>query len=356
MAKGLDRIESVSAIVERSGSHVQTPRAASHLIVTHVLTLAGLGLFAVLIWRIGTDSIGAVLLNVGWFLPVVFLPNVLVTVLEASGWWFAFAQKGCPIRFREILRFTVSAKAIQLVTPSISQAGELVKIHLLCRSGVRTDLAAASVVSAKTTITISELLFICSGLILVLGHVPIDPNMMRSAAIGILAIGLFVAGLLAWQRVGLFGSIIQMFRRLRIPTYFLDRYQALLSATDVIVKEFLCERRRFGLSCLGYLAGWVAGALEAWVFLAFIGVSPDLLSALIVQVWLVIVTRLTAFVPANLGTHEAGAVVIFSLLGFAPEAAMAFSVLRRIRQVGWVAAGLGLLPRLPADNIRRVFE
>jgi uncharacterized protein (TIRG00374 family) len=343
VAGGLHRIESVSTIKERLGVHTQT--AAFHRIVSYVLLLGGVGLFIILVWKSGMGSIGAVLLNVGWSLPLVFFPHILVTVLEALGWWFAFAQKGCPIRFSEILRFTISAKAVQLVTPSISQAGELLKIHLLCRSGVRTDLATASVVSAKTTITISELLFIGSGLVLVLRHVPIDPYVARSASMGILLVGLFVAGLLVWQRLGVFGSLARVSRRLSILTRLMDRYQVLLSSTDGILKEYLGERKRFGLSCLGYFLGWTAGALEAWVFLAMVGLSPDLVSALIVQVWLLVVTRFTAFVPANLGTHEAGVLLIFSLLGFTPEAAMAFAILRRLRQIVWIGAGFALLPR-----------
>lgn len=345
MARGLVRIQAVNAVEERSGSEGRESRAVPRSIVTRVLLIGGLALFAILIWRTGPGSIGGILLKVGWALPLIVLPHALVTVLEASGWWFAFSEKGCPIRFNEILRFTVSAKAVQLVTPSLSQAGELVKIHLLRRSGVRADVSAASVVSAKTTITISELLFIGSGLIVARSYVPIEPYVVTSVAIGIFLMGLFVVGVLLWQRLGLFRPLIWVSRRLRVLTRFLDRHQGLLSSSDGMVKEYLRERRRFGLSCLGYFLGWVAGAIEAWIFLSIVGLPNDPLSALIIQVWLVIVTRLTAFMPANLGTHEAGAVMIFSLLGLAPEAAMAFSVLRRLRQIGWIAAGLGLLPK-----------
>jgi uncharacterized membrane protein YbhN (UPF0104 family) len=62
---------------------------------------------------------------------------------------------------------------------------------------------------------------------------------------------------------------------------------------------------------------------------------------------LVLVTRLTAFVPGNLGTHEAGALMIFSLMGFSAESAMAFALLRRVRQIFWIALGLGILAKTP---------
>src|ERR1043166_9597239 len=109
--------------------------------LTRVFLIAGLALFVILIWRSGLGSIRILLLNVGWALPFVFLPHALVTAFEASGWWFAFPLKGSPIRTTEILRFSVAAKAINHVTPSISQAGELLKFHLLRLTGLSADLS-----------------------------------------------------------------------------------------------------------------------------------------------------------------------------------------------------------------------
>ena len=110
-------------------------KAAPHATLTRVMLIGGLALFAILVWRSGPASIGSLIMKVGWALPLVFLPNTLVNVLQAAGWWFAFPEDGCPIRLSEILRFTISAKAIQYVTPSISQAAELLKFHLLRRAG-----------------------------------------------------------------------------------------------------------------------------------------------------------------------------------------------------------------------------
>ena len=83
----------------------------------------------------------------------MFLPHVLVIAFEATGWWFAFSQKAGPVKYPVILRFSAAAKAIQHVTPSISQAGELVKIHLLRLIGLEADVSIASVIAAKITMT-----------------------------------------------------------------------------------------------------------------------------------------------------------------------------------------------------------
>ena len=354
MPEGPVHIQGVYTVKEGSGSRALEPKALSRSILTRVFLIGGLVLFAILVWRIGPDSIGGLLLKVGWTLPLVFLPHALVTALEATGWWFAFPQNVCPIKYLEILRFSVAAKAIQHVTPSISQAGELVKIHLLRLTGVGADVSTASVVAAKTTITISEFLFIGIGLAVALSYITLEPLLVTSVGIGILMMGLAVAGVLVWQRLGLFRPLIWISRRLSVLTRFLDRHEDFLSSTDCMLREYLGEGRRFCLSCLGYFLGWVAGAAEAWVFLSILGLSNDPLFALLVQVWLVLVTRLTAFVPANLGTHEAGAVMIFSFLGLTAESAMAFALLRRVRQIVWIALGLVILAKFPRAQYSRL--
>jgi uncharacterized protein (TIRG00374 family) len=117
-----------------------------------------------------------------------------------------------------------------------------------------------------------------------------------------------------------------------------------------MLRAFISERRRFGLSSLAYFLGWLAGALEAWVYLILLGLPNKPLFALLIQAWLVLVTRLTAFVPANLGTQEAGAVMIFSFLGFTADSAIAFCLLCRIRQIFWIALGLSILAKVRAHD------
>jgi len=331
-------------------------KAAPHSILTRVMLIGGLALFAILVWRSGPDSILSLLMKVGWALPLVFLPNALVNAFQASGWWFAFPQDGCPIGLSEILWFTIAAKAIQYVTPSISQAGELLKFHLLRLAGLSADVSMASVVAAKTTVTLAELLFIGAGLAVVLSYITLEPFLAISVTIGVLTMCLAVVGLLVWQRMGLFRPLVLLGRRLNVLTKFLDRHADFLSSTDRMLRAFIGEERRFGLSSLAYFLGWLAGALEAWVFLVLLGLPNKPMLGLLIQAWLVLVTRLTAFVPANLGTQEAGAVMIFSFLGFTADSAMAFALLCRIRQIFWVALGLGILAKVPRARRARGFS
>ena len=321
------------------------PRVVYGTHLTRWFLAGGLLLFLILFWRVGPGAIGQLLWKAGWALPLVFVPYALVITCETLGWWFAFHSSQV-VRFKDLVRLTVATKAVQLLTPSITQAGEFMKVHLLRVTGVEVDISAASVVVAKTTITIAELLFIGLGLTFLLGYMTVEPVIAMSVTLGIVIMGVGVIGVLIWQRIGLFQPLIWVSRRIGALASFVDRHEGLLSSTENIVREHLDERRRFGWSAWWFFFGWAAGVVEAWAFLGVLGLPSDLPSALVIQVWSVIVTRLTTFIPGNLGAQEAGIVMIFSFLGLSPEAALAFAVLRRLRQLGWIAAGLGYLAKM----------
>jgi len=73
------------------------------------------------------------------------------------------------------------------------------------------------------------------------------------------------------------------------------------------------------------------------------GGRVDVPTAMVIQALLLGVKAATFFIPANLGAQEGGTVLIFLGLGMSAEAAMAFSLLRRAREILWVAIGLLVL-------------
>ena len=337
------------AALDDAGEPAGSPRLHPRIIygthLTRWFLATGLLLFLVLCWKVGPAVIGRLLWEAGWALPLVFVPFALVIACEALGWWFAFPPSES-MRLNDLVRLTVTTKAVQLLTPSITQAGEFMKVHLLRMTGVQIDIGTASVVVAKTAIALAELLFIGLGLIFVLSYMTVEPVIAMSVALGLGVMGFCVVGVLIWQRIGLFRPLYWVSRRIVALATVVNRHEGLLASTESIVREHLEEKRRFALSCLWFFLGWAAGIVEVWVFLSVLGLPSDMQSALVIQVWSVIVTRLTTFIPGNLGAQEAGMVMIFSFLWLSPESAMAFAVLRRLRQFGWIAAGLGYLAKM----------
>ena len=322
------------------------PLGGRRPLVTRVLFVAGLGLFALLIWRVGLMSIGHVLLALGWSAFLVPAPHALYVLGETAGWWLAFARGGCPLPYGGLLRVTVAIKFIQGVTPSVSQAAELARIHWLRQAGVQLDVATASVVMAKTTTAAAELAFILVGVGALIGSVAIDPSAATWALVGIGVLALGLSVLLAWPWLGLLRPLDWLSTRLGIVRVFLDRHGALLSSTEALHRQYLVEQRaRFLASGGVFFVTWLLSAFETYVFLWMLGAPTTAFDALLVQAWLALVVRATAFVPSNVGTLEAGALMVFAFLGLPARLALALALLRRARQLVWMGTALALVPR-----------
>jgi uncharacterized protein (TIRG00374 family) len=280
-------------------------------------------------------------------LPLVVLPYVLVAIFDTLGWWFAFPEKPYPFGYLDLFRLRLAAKAINDVTPSFSMAGELAKVHVLRLRGIDGAMAVTSVVAAKTTITLSELWFLFVGLLLVPLKVPPAEVLFPEVWIGLLVAGLGIAGMILWQRNGFFRPFVRLYQRIGLPRRFLKRYGEVMHSTDDMLAQYMRESSaNFWLSCVMHFIGWVAGGLEVWIILACMGVHIDLGTAIVVEALLVIVQGMTGFMPANLGALEGGAVGIFLWIGLSPQSALAFMLLRRLRQVMWIGAGFAILSRL----------
>jgi uncharacterized protein (TIRG00374 family) len=328
-----------------SGRVRQPFGAIAHGVATKRWFLAGgLVVFALLLWKTRLDTVAELLWKARWAFPLVFVPYALVVVCETLGWGFAFPV-GRSVPFRTLLRLTVAAKAIQFLTPSIMQAGEFMKVHLLRGSGVTVDVAVASVVIAKTTITVAELLFIALGLSVTLGYVAIEPAVVFPVTLALLVMALCLMVGLLFQRAGLFRPLVFAGRFIPFLTGVIDRYEGFLSSTDRIIQGQLDEKRGFAWSCAWFFMGWAAGIVEVWMFVKILSVPADVPSVLFILVWSLVVTRLTMFIPGNLGAQEAATVMTFSFLGFSAESAMAFAVLRRLRQLAWMAASFACLTK-----------
>src|SRR5207237_6586830 len=127
--------------------------------------------------------------------------------------------------------------AIQMITPAIAQAEELLRIQLLRSAGVGTDVGTASVVAAKTTIMIAELLFIALGLAVAPTLLTHEPSLSISVGIGSFLMSVSSVGFLLWQRVGPFAPAIWLSRRLKVLTAFLNRHNEMLVRTEAILKR-----------------------------------------------------------------------------------------------------------------------
>jgi len=314
--------------------------------VRNLLVAIGLAVFAALSWHIGPERIIAHLQPLGWRVALVFLPYLLVFACDTAGWRYAFEYRS-PLNFRRLLAIHIVGKAANIFTPLVPVSGEPIKAYLLQTGGVPFTEGLAAAVISRTVATIAHGLFILvvTGFIVV--HLGLPKPLLQAIA-ATLAIGVVLVGtFLVAQTQGLFAGVLGIGQRLK-----LGRSSWQEGAQDLdrrLTRYYRQAKGRLGLALAFHLLGWLVEGVEVYVLLMLLNQPRSPTVALGIAALSSAVRAASFMVPGSLGLQEGGNVFIFGSFGLPPDAAMAFSILRRVREWGWAAAGLLLASRLSPE-------
>ena len=241
--------------------------------VRYVLLAAGVVLFAVLVYEIGPATILASFSQLSWrLLVVLWFPFILVTLCDTLGWRFAFGRDRVP--FLALLSARVAGEAFNSTTPTASVGGEGVKTWLLTRHvPIRESLP--SVIVAKTTITISQGLFLLLGLVVARYALGLESPLLSAMEWLLVLLALAVGGFVLVQVSGTLSRV----GRLLVWSGLLrpGETHATLGELDRALAHFYrSEPLRLTLSTAGHFLGWVFSACEAYLILYFLGVPVSL--------------------------------------------------------------------------------
>lgn len=110
--------------------------------------------------------------------------------------------------------------------------------------------------------------------------------------------------------------------------------------TSAALRAALAPRGRVGLSLALHLIGWCMGAAEAWLAFRMLDARLDLAQAMVVD-GLYMAVRIFIFtIPAAAGVQEAAYVVLAGLFHVPAPTAVAFSLVRRARDLALGAPAL----------------
>lgn len=299
-------------------------------------------LFVWIIFRSGPALIWRQIVSLNWLLLVVIFAYFVIYLFDTMGWRMAFRKD---VRLPGLWKFFLArqaGEALNYTTPSAYIGGEPVKaIVLNKRYGVNIVEGLSSVVIAKTTLFLSKVVFLLVGVFLALKFLKFE----SLVATGILwtflgVLGLFVAFVLL-QRKGLFMLGLKIARKFKLDGMFKDKQPNLEEIDRTIGNFYLKDRLRLFASFLFHLVGWVAGMIEVYLILCFMGIRIDWVRAFVIEVFIKTANSAFFFVPAAIGVQEGAGYAVLAALGIGGEIGVALSIVKRIREISW--AGFGLL-------------
>ena len=311
--------------------------------------MLGAALLAVLVAQNDPATIVGSIAALSWRLAIVLcFPVSLVAVFDTLGWRCAFLRE---VRFRVLFAARLAGEAFNLTTPA-ALGGEAVKAWLL-RGHVPLDASLASVIVAKTTITIAQGIFLLLGVVVawstLLQGSLLFYGMLWLLALEAIALSLFVLV----QTRGMFGWAGRLLDRLGVGAV---RGRSTLGRVDDALGQFYrTAPGRLALSIAFHFGAWFLGSLETWLILRFLGVEVSFATATVIEAFGTAIKVATFLIPASLGALEGGFLATFVALGLSAPAAISFSLVRRVREVVWIAIGLVVFalmrPREPMGGL-----
>ena len=312
-------------------------------LLTFIYLALGIALFTWLLMESNPQVIVDQIVRIGWFgfLLIVFI-SAIAFFLDTISWQLTFNT--IPVASRWIGRLFLIrtiGEAFNTVIPAATMGGEPVKALLLKRRhAISYKESGATLVMAKTINLLALVLFLCIGLLLLIGSDQIPVSMKIIAGTGLAALTTGTVLFFLVQRLQISSWIMRRTGQWSV----MKKLATVIDHIRDIDEHFLnfyTRRRVHLLSSLALSFGnWLTGACEMFVTMWLIGYPVSITDALIIEATAQLVRAGTFFIPASIGAQEGALVVSVQLLTGSSDAGLAAALVRRCRELVWVAAGL----------------
>jgi len=319
----------------------ERPRA--RVLRTAASIAIGLGLLGFLIYHADVDAIHEHMGEAGWAAPLVLLPWIVIVCMDALGWRCALSPAAASrVPFPSLVLVRMAGEAINSVTPTAAVGGEAVKAQLLRGWGVPASDGLASVVIAKTALTVSQSVFVVIGVAALCARWQrpgLGLVLVLMLLIGVIG---FTAVLVHVQRRAPATTVWRWARRLAPRSRLLDRLAPGAGAIDARLADFYgLQRAAFWRATTWYLIGWMLGVTEVALVMYLIGSPIPWLDALVIEALSQPIRAAAVIIPGGLGTQEWGGVALCRLVGIPEDEGATLWLLKRGREL--VLDGIGLL-------------
>ncbi|MEW6387506.1 MAG: lysylphosphatidylglycerol synthase domain-containing protein [Thermodesulfobacteriota bacterium] len=302
-----------------------------------------------LIWmlnEVGWAKLGAQLVQVGWYWPLLLLPYGLVNWLDTLSWDFLLLTRTARPSLSRLFFLRLGGESLNQLTPTASIGGEAFKASRLQARGVPWEEATASVVIHKGILVLSLVLYIFLGLALTPFLLPGAASrlgLLSLAALGLGAVGLIFV-LLQRQGPCLLG--LRWLEKLGWCPAGLKEKEAELNNLDLKMADFYRHHPGRGLMAfILFFLSWLLHGVEVYLIFWLLGHPLSWGLAISLDALAMLFTALGFFIPAAVGVQDGGNILL--ALGFHLGAALgaAFSILRRLREAFWLTLGLVVVAR-----------
>jgi uncharacterized membrane protein YbhN (UPF0104 family) len=302
--------------------------------------------------------------DTGRWAPFALLPFLATTALDAAAMSVLLATLGRSVTVARLLPIRIASEALHMTAPAGFVVADSANAALLeSRCGVPLGEGAVLAVGRKWLVMRAHATYIVLGALCgsatlaaislqLLGNRALPWAVAASALVPLglsLAVGRQLRGTRSFERLrGWLGKLPWAFIRDRAV-----RSRRGAAALDAHLERIGGQRSATWLATAAYLGGWLFEAAETCLLVRLVGGPLDFGLAIAVEVGISLVRSMASVAPAGLGIQDAGYAVLLQAAGLPETTSAAFVLVKRGKEVAWIAMGYALLFTLRRPAWRR---
>ncbi|MDM1292990.1 flippase-like domain-containing protein [Sphingobacterium sp. N143] len=277
--------------------------------------------------------------TIGYRFVFILLTTLVAYFFGTLGWWICLGASKNRIRLRELYAIRLIGETVGLFNPTSIIGGDLLKADLVSRYGIPKKESINAVAISRITAVLSQLtLFLLAMCWLMLSPLRLEIMRFTGQAIYILCacLLLFMAFIFYWLV-----STKSPPCPSSASSSFFGKARIRIQVLCWSIKEFYQQQNKiFWCSYLLFAIHWLIGSLEFYLILRFLTIDVQVIHGLILDMSVIILKSAGAFIPGQLGIEEISNKLLLNMIGITGGSIwLSVSILRRGRQVFWIAIG-----------------
>ena len=295
----------------------------------------------------GVDWSGTVLRLMPLWLPSLLCLWGVIYVLHSLGYGIIMGWRGKNIPFTTLLRVSISGFALNHVTPCGLVGGEFYRIMEM-KPKLGTEKAVAATLTFTVMNTFSHVMFWFTGALLYIASgCPGSWVVTAGVILMALACGVGSVLFLRYCKRGLVVSLMRLLGKLPLVggkiVRLLEKKTAQFEEIDRDMEDFYGRHWDFWVTTLVEYSARLLEAAEFWLIFLALGLDVPFIYCVVALSCASLVGNLLAFIPMQIGTREMGLALAMSWVGLASPLSLTASIMSRIREIIYTAAGTLML-------------
>ncbi len=330
------------------------------------------GVIGVIAMLMGTDFSqvdwsGIVLRLMPLWLPSLLCLWGVIYVLHALGYGVIMNWRSKNIPFTQLLRVTISGFALNHVTPCGLVGGEFYRVMEM-KPRLGTEKAVAATLTFTVMNTFSHVMFWFTGAALyIVSGCPGSWVVTAGVLLMALACGAGIVLFLRYCKRGLVLSLMNLLGKLPLVggrlAELTEKKAEQFGEIDRDMEAFYRRHGDFWLTTIIEYTARLLEAAEFWLIFLALGLEVPYIYCVVALSCASLVGNLLAFIPMQIGTREMGLALAMSWVGLASPLSLTASIMSRIREILYTAAGVlmllvreGELPKATREDMLDVID